>query len=199
MYEGPSVHAAIEGQRLRVELQLNALPPPTSFAWLFSNGGDEPLVIGGNIVDVGASFIEFLPVTRADAGTYSVTSSNFGGSGTFVLTVEVYCESELFRGKSRLSIFFPFSSFRFARVQWTGEVFPDRGDLERFSELSVDIQSHSFWQQFYVVLQWQLADGSCKRRCLGSRFHHLWNCGEEGSWNVQSAVVQSGGLRRLHI
>lgn len=98
VYGGSSFHEGTEGERLRVELQLQALPQPTSFVWLSSNGGNSPLVVGGNIVDLGASYIEFYPVTRTDAGTYNVTSSNYAGTASFVFTVEVYCESVVFSG-----------------------------------------------------------------------------------------------------
>ena len=96
IYDGSAFYEEIEGERLRVDLQLLALPQPTSFIWLSSNRGNSPLVVGGNIVGLGASYIVFSPVTRTDAGTYNVTSSNYAGTTSFVFTVEVYCESVVF-------------------------------------------------------------------------------------------------------
>lgn len=91
-YSGPSIHEGREGERLRVQLELEAFPLP-SFVWLSSNTGDSPLVVGGNIVDLGASYIEFFPVRREDAGTYNVTSTNYAGTSSFIVTVDVICES----------------------------------------------------------------------------------------------------------
>lgn len=91
-YNGPSIFEVTEGDVLEVEIEFVAFPTPTSFVWLASNSPESPLIVGGNIVELGLNYISFSQVTRADAGTYNVTSYNIVGRGTFQFTLIVNCE-----------------------------------------------------------------------------------------------------------
>ena len=90
MYSGEAALEEIEGRDLNVMLGLAGSPIPldSSVEWTF-NG--QPLASGGRI-SLGLMSIEFGPVDRADAGIYTVTSSNVAGNDTFEFSLSVLCE-----------------------------------------------------------------------------------------------------------
>ena len=84
----------IEGDNnsnLTVNLGLtgNPFPDSNNFQWTF-NGA--PLNASGDIV-LGLQFLNLGMTTRAEAGNYSVTTSNVAGSGTGSFQVIVYCKN----------------------------------------------------------------------------------------------------------
>ena len=75
-----------EGDRVRIELQLDANPLPIIFEWFF-NGLPLPLMPG---LDLGRDVIDISIATILDTGNYTVTSTNAAGSGSgnFMLVIE---------------------------------------------------------------------------------------------------------------
>ena len=70
-----------------VSFSLDANPPPTI----------DNVTLNGTLVTdtrftVTATSVTIADVTRDDSGVYQITGSNVAGSGTFTLTVDVYCE-----------------------------------------------------------------------------------------------------------
>ena len=88
MYTVDSSFTVIEGMSFTVNLGLIGNPFPTSFDWTF-NGA--PLSPSGDIV-LGLQFLNLGIANRAEAGNYSVTTSNAAGSDTAFFQVIVYCK-----------------------------------------------------------------------------------------------------------
>ena len=78
-----------EGEQLAISYSLNANPPLTSDSITLTRSGAP---ITDPRVTVTTTSLTFASVTREDSGEYQVTASNVAGSGTFTLTVDVYCE-----------------------------------------------------------------------------------------------------------
>ncbi len=80
---------AIEGDILRIDPILDAIPFPTIFSWT-RNGVPYTPPSGGS---VGADFIDFGgPIDRSVAGTYMVSSTNDAGTGSATFELIIYCE-----------------------------------------------------------------------------------------------------------
>ena len=91
-YMGEAEYNVSEGSKdIRIELILDANPVPedTNFNW-FYNG--QPLMNGQSGVMLGVDFIQFRSVSRVNAGSYRVVSSNTAGSGDFSFQLRVDCK-----------------------------------------------------------------------------------------------------------
>ena len=82
--------AVIEGERLLINLTLDANPIPGqgNFTWSF-NGID--LSQTGDI-SFGVDFIDFGVVNRNEAGSYMVEATNLAGTGNAMFQLVVYCK-----------------------------------------------------------------------------------------------------------
>ena len=85
----PTTATAIptEGDQFMLSLSIDANPPPT-IANITFNG----TLVNDTRFAVTATSLTIADVTRNDSGVYQITASNVAGSGTFTLTVDVYCE-----------------------------------------------------------------------------------------------------------
>ena len=86
------MYEADEGsQDFRIELTLdsNPIPDDGNLLWFF-NG--QPLVNGVNGIMFGVDFIQFRSLSRVNAGSYRVMSSNAAGSGEFSFQLRVNCK-----------------------------------------------------------------------------------------------------------
>ena len=95
-YAGETTYVIDEGSRdYRIELMLDSSPVPvdSNFFWFFN---DLPLVDGQNGVVLGVNFIQFRSVSRVNAGSYRVMSSNSAGSGGFNFELRVNCTCSYF-------------------------------------------------------------------------------------------------------
>ena len=92
MYNGEKIYSVDEGSRdFRIELTLDSNPVPVDgdFIWFFN---DLPLIDGRNGVVFGVNFIQFRIMSRVNAGSYRVMSSNTAGSGGFDFELKVNCK-----------------------------------------------------------------------------------------------------------
>ena len=87
-YTVNSSFTVIEGTSFTVDLGLIGNPFPTIFDWTFNGAA---LSASGDVV-LGLQFLNLGIANRAEAGNYSVTTSNVAGSGTGSFQVIVYCE-----------------------------------------------------------------------------------------------------------
>lgn len=89
-YTGLLTYEVIEGRNFLVQLSLTGNPFPLleTLRWSF-NG--QLLSVGEN-VNFGLDFVEFLPINRANGGSYDVFSSNSLGNATFGFTIDVLCK-----------------------------------------------------------------------------------------------------------
>ena len=91
-YSGEAIYNVHEGsQNIRIELVLDSSPIPddTNFSWFFE---DQMLVDGEDGITFGVDFIQFRSVSRVNAGSYRVMSSNAAGSGDFSFQLRVNCK-----------------------------------------------------------------------------------------------------------
>ena len=96
VYEGLLRYEAIEDQqdfRITLNLTGNPIPMLGTLVWTF-NG--QELSLGGGMdgagISLGLDFIEFETVSRNNAGTYTVFSSNAAGNASFEFELEVFCK-----------------------------------------------------------------------------------------------------------
>lgn len=77
-----------EGDQLNITLLLDANPFPGDDNFTWSVNGRMLFTMPG--LDLGITFIDFMMVTRLDAGNYTTTSTNVAGIGSasFQLIVE---------------------------------------------------------------------------------------------------------------
>ena len=89
-YNGEIFFEATEGQQFRIMLDLsgNPFPDVSSLSWTF-NG--QELTAGGGI-SFGLDFLEFDSINRANAGTYTVFSSNVAGNDSFEFNLDIFCK-----------------------------------------------------------------------------------------------------------
>ena len=82
--------AVIEGERLLINLTLDANPIPGqgNFTWSF-NGIE--LSQSGDL-NFGLDFIDFGVVNRNEAGSYMVEATNLAGTGDAMFQLVVYCK-----------------------------------------------------------------------------------------------------------
>ena len=82
--------AVIEGERLLINLTLDANPTPgqENFTWSF-NGIE--LSQSGDL-NFGLDFIDFGVVNRNEAGSYMVEATNLAGTGDAMFQLVVYCK-----------------------------------------------------------------------------------------------------------
>ena len=91
-YSGKTLYQANEGARdFRIQLVLdsNPIPRDENFSWFFNN---QSLMSGVNGILLGVDFIIIRNVSRENAGSYRVLSSNPIGSNDFTLQLFVNCE-----------------------------------------------------------------------------------------------------------
>ena len=94
-YSGRSQYQANEGARdFRIQLTLDSNPIPSdgNFSWFFN---DQPLVDGEDGVVLGVDFLQIGNVSRGNAGSYRVVSSNIAGSRSFTFQLVVNREFPL--------------------------------------------------------------------------------------------------------
>ena len=70
-----------------LSFSIDANPPPT-----IDNTTLDGTLVNDTRFTVTATSLTIADVTRNDSGVYQITASNVAGSGTFTLTVDVYCE-----------------------------------------------------------------------------------------------------------
>ena len=82
--------AVIEGERLLINLTLDANPIPGqgNFTWSFN--GIELSPTGD--LNFGLDFIDFGVVNRNEAGSYMVEATNLAGTGDAMFQLVVYCK-----------------------------------------------------------------------------------------------------------
>ena len=82
--------AVIEGERLFINLTLDANPIPGqgNFTWSFNGIQFSPT---GDI-NFGLDFIDFGVVNRNEAGSYMVEATNLAGTGSAMFQLDVYCK-----------------------------------------------------------------------------------------------------------
>ena len=82
--------AVIEGERLFINLTLDANPIPgqENFTWSFN--GIELSPTGD--LNFGLNFIDFGIVNRNEAGSYMVEATNLAGTGNAMFQLDVYCK-----------------------------------------------------------------------------------------------------------
>ena len=78
-----------EGEQLAISYSLNANPPVISDNITLTKNS---ALVTDTRVTVTATSLTIASVTRDDSGEYQVTARNVVGSGTFALTVNMYCE-----------------------------------------------------------------------------------------------------------
>ena len=91
-YSGRTQYQANEGARdFRIQLTLDSSPIPSdgNFSWFFNN---QPLRDGEDGVTLGVDFVQIGNVSRRNAGSYRVSSSNTVGSSSFTFQLVVNSE-----------------------------------------------------------------------------------------------------------
>ena len=91
-YSGRTQFQVNEGARdFRIQLALDSNPIPSdgNFSWFFNN---RPLTEEQDGVILGLDFIQIGNVSRRNAGTYRVLTSNIVGSSEFTLQLAVNCK-----------------------------------------------------------------------------------------------------------
>ena len=78
-----------EGEQLTLSFSIDANPPATNDNITLTKNGT---LVTDTRFTVNATSLTIADVTHNDSGVYQITASNVAGSGTFTLTVDVYCE-----------------------------------------------------------------------------------------------------------